>query len=206
MAFMRALLMALGLFLAVAAVALTGRDSTSTAAPVASAAGTDERPDGVRRCRNRIEGPGKLEIETKRRDVRIGRVVWFGLKQPRRTINEVPGRDLSLKSAIAVRAGRPVLLRIPVEAREHISMNYAAERDGTHEDTPRVADGQFLVRVHPCPPDTPSFSNGGRTRVGRWTAFSGGFQFDERGCYPIETSRPNGTWARKRVSFGKRCD
>jgi hypothetical protein len=159
-------------------------------------------PDGVRRCGARIETPGPTVIRP-RHDIRVGPVVWFALRHPERQIVASPGPDLLAKVAIAVRAGKPALIRIPRSARRDIALTYAADADGNTPSVRRVADGQVLVRVEPCPPGTRRFSDGGR--VGPWTTFSGGFVLRRRGCYPLEVARVGGRYLRKRVSFGKRC-
>jgi hypothetical protein len=198
----RALVAALALLAAVTTGALLTTDSPT--AKKQARATPSERPDGVRRCRNRIEGGGPIQIDAKKRDVRIGRVVFFGLRRAATDrLESYRGRDYLIKSAIAVRAGKPVFLRIPPEARDHITLDYATKRNGAFFDVRRVADGQFVVRVNPCPPATRQFTNG--RPIGRWTAFSGGFVFNARGCYPIEASRPGGGYARRLVGFGKRC-
>jgi hypothetical protein len=161
-----------------------------------------ERPDGVRRCSARSEAPGKTAID-RRRDIRIGPVVWFQLRHAEGQIVATRGRDLMAKVAIAVRAGKPVLVRIPRSARRDIALNYAADRDGNTPAVQHVADGQTLVRVEPCPPRTRRFSDG--RQVGPWTTFSGGFVFKRRGCYPLEVARVGGRYVRKRVSLGKPC-
>jgi hypothetical protein len=186
-----------------AAGAVAGRDRDAPKAPAAAGAPAGERPDGERRCRTRIEAPGQVTFN-RRRDLRAGPVVFFALRgaatdppQPRR------GGHYSRKSAIAVRAGGPVLLRIPPRARRDIALVYASERDGTLPNVERVADGQSLVRVHPCPPSTPRFSGSGR--VGRWTAFNGGFVYREPGCYPVQVARRGRPYVTRRVGLGERC-
>lgn len=178
----------------------------SAMAWVALAGAAAESPDGERSCGQRIEAgspEGGIRFD-RRRDLRIGAVVFFGLRRPKSQMVETPGRDIALKSAIAVRAGRrPVLLRIPRRVRGSIALSYAAEPDGTTADVRRVREGQSLVRVHPCPPGTPRFSGGGS--VGRYTAFSGGFVLRRRGCYPIEVGREGGAFVKRRVAFGRSC-
>jgi hypothetical protein len=165
-----------------------------------------EPSTGTRGCRARIESgsqPGGLRID-RRRDLRIGPVVFFGLRRPEhQMISGGRGRDPGAKIPIAVRAGKPVVLRIPPEARQDIALNYAVDRDGSGNDVRRVSDGQYRVRVTPCPPRTRRFSGPGR--VGRWTAFSGGFVFRAKGCYPIEVARAGKPFKRRLVAFGAPC-
>src|SRR3954462_12673862 len=93
-----------------------------------------ERPDGTRGCRARIEGPGGIKFHLKH-DLRVGPVVFFGLRLAAKgPLTEYRGRDPSWKSAIAVRAGAPVLLRVPPEARGDITLTYAVDRNGTPRD------------------------------------------------------------------------
>jgi hypothetical protein len=173
---------------------------TAPACIPASAAGP--AADGVRRCSARIEAEGRTVIDP-RQDVRVGPVVWFSLRHPERQIVDGHGPDLYAKVAIAVRAGKPVLIRIPRSVRREIALDYAADADGNTASVRRVADGQSLVRVEPCPQNTRRFSDGGR--VGPWTTFSGGFVFRRRGCYPLEVARAGGRYQRRRVSLGKPC-
>ena len=162
-----------------------------------------EHPDGVRSCRARIEGSPTFKFD-KKRDLRIGRVIFFGLLESGAHVTgRIPGRDYLLKAAIAVRAGEPVMLRIPPEARGAIALNYAAEPDGTAPNVQRVGDGQSLVLIRPCSPRTRRFSD--RRPIGKWTEFSGGFVFRERDCYPIEVSSSGKDYKRKVVSLGRRC-
>jgi hypothetical protein len=173
-------------------------------AVAAGGAHASERPDGTRGCRARIEaGGGGIEVD-RRRDLRVGPVVFFGLRKPRHQfVSATPRSDPAVKAAIAVRAGGPVLLRIPRAARRDLALNYAVERDGTPFNVRRVSDGQSLVRVTPCRPSTPRFSGGGR--VGRWTAFSGGFVMRARGCFPVEVARAGKPFVRRRIAFGATC-
>jgi hypothetical protein len=174
------------------------------AALAAAPAGGAPDTEWVRPCPTHIEGPGKLTIDDER-DLRVGPVVWFGLASGPRVTRpyETPGRDPSVKSAIAVRAGGPVLLRIPPEARGAISMVYGAERDGTTPNVRRVSEGQVLVRVKPCAPSRRRFSDG--RPIGPWTAFSGGFVMKKAGCYPVEVARRGKPFKRRMLGFGKRC-
>jgi hypothetical protein len=175
----------------------------AVAAVAAAPAGGDATTEWVRPCPTHIEGPGQLTID-KARDVRVGPVVWFGLANPRTSRpGKFRGSDPSVKSAIAVRAGGPVLLRIPSEARGEISMVYGAERDGTLPNVERVGEGQWLVRVTPCRPSRRRFSDG--RRIGPWTAFNGGFVMRAAGCYPIEVARRGEPFRRRTLGFGKRC-
>jgi hypothetical protein len=154
-------------------------------------------PDGVRRCSERVEGGVGVTISP-RRDIRIGPVVFFGLRRPgRQMVPGTHGRDPGYKIPIAVRAGRAVLLRIPPEARADVALNYAARNAGV------IADGQWLVLVKPCPPRTRRFTNG--KPIGRWTAFSGGLIVRTPGCYPIEVARRGKPFTRRLVALGRRC-
>src|SRR3954451_25060256 len=151
-------------------------------------------PDAVRPCEARVEGGGGVTI-TPRRDIRIGPVVFFGLRKPeRQRVVGTHGRDPGYKIPIAVRAGRPVLLR--VQSRE-LALNYATR------NADRVEKGQSLVLVKPCPPATRRFSGSGR--VGRWTTFSGGLIVRTPGCYPLEVARRGEPFVRRNVALGKRC-
>jgi hypothetical protein len=151
-------------------------------------------PDGVRPCDARVEGGDGVTISPKR-DVRIGPVVFFGLRHPeRQRVLGTHGRDPGYKIPIAVRAGRPVLLR--VQSHE-LAFNYATR------NVDRVEEGQSLVLVKPCPPSTRKFTDG--RPIGRWTAFSGGFIVRTPGCYPIEVARRGKPFVRRSVALGKRC-
>lgn len=154
-------------------------------------------PDGVRRCSARAEGGAGVTIAP-RRDIRIGPVVFFGLRHPKRQASPgTPGRDPSYKIPIAVRAGEPVLLRIPPEARGDIGLNYA------RRNAERLADSQTLVLVKPCPPLTRRFTDG--RPVGRWTTFSGGLVVRAPGCYPLEVARRGKPFTRRMIALGERC-
>jgi hypothetical protein len=181
---------------------LSGITLALAAIAAVPAGGVAERPDGVRGCATRAEVTGPLHLRNKA-NVRIGPVVFYGLAKPVR-LDRIRGRDRSLKSGIAVRAGRPVLLRIPPEARTDIALEYAVRRDGSFPDVRHVADGQALVRVSACPPDTRRFTDG--RRIGPWTGFAGGFVMRAAGCYPIEVARAGKPFKRRVIRFGrKRC-
>jgi hypothetical protein len=151
-------------------------------------------PDGVRPCQARIEGAGSVTIDA-RRDIHVGPVVFFGLRHPeRQRIAGTHGRDPGYKIPIAVRAGRPVLLRVQSH---DLAFNYATR------NVDRVEEGQSLVLVKPCPPRTRRFFGSGR--VGRWTAFSGGFIVRTPGCYPVEVARRGKPFVRRMVALGKPC-
>jgi hypothetical protein len=155
-------------------------------------------PDGVRPCSARVEGgSGGVTVDA-RRDIRVGPVVFFGLRRPeRQRIMGTHGRDPGYKIPIAVRTGKPVFLRVPPEARGNLALNYA------RRNAAKIEDGQSLVLVKPCPSQTRRFFGSGR--VGRWTAFSGGFIVRTPGCYPIEVARAGKAFTRRRVAFGRRC-
>jgi hypothetical protein len=175
----------------------------AVAAVAAAPAGGDAITEWVRPCPTHIEGPGKLTFD-KERDVRVGPVVFFGLGNPRGSRPDTfRGNDPSVKSGIAVRAGKAVRLRIPPEARGSISMVYGVDRDGTLPNVRRVRQGQALVRVKPCAPHRPRFSDG--RPIGPWTAFNGGFVMRGAGCYPIEVARAGKPFTRRMLGFGKRC-
>jgi hypothetical protein len=168
----------------------------------AAGPGAAERPDGARRCANRAEAPGaRLDVSGKD-NVRAGPVVFFSLARPTE-LERTRGQDPSLKVGIAVHAGPPVLLRIPRKARRRIALEYAVDRNGNFPEVRRVEDGQSLVRVTPCDPDTRRFSDG--RRVGPWTAFPGGFVVKRAGCYPIEVGRRGKPFKRLRAGIGARC-
>jgi hypothetical protein len=164
---------------------------------IAFSAAVTERPDAVRSCHARVEGGGGVTIRPQR-DIRIGPVVFFGLRHPeRQAVLGTHGRDAGFKIPIAVRAGRPVRLRIPPEVRGDLAFNYGARNAAV------IADGQSLVLVRPCPPRTRRFTNG--RPIGRWTAFSGGFIVRTPGCYPIEVARRGKPFTRRLVALGERC-
>jgi hypothetical protein len=180
---------------------LSGITLALAAIAAAPAGGASEVPDGVRGCATRAEGTGPLHLRDET-NLRIGPVVFYALARPTR-LERIRGRDPSLKSGIAVRSGGPVLLRIPPRARADVALNYAARPDGSSRDVRRVADGQTLVRVTPCPPGTRRFTDG--RRIGPWTGFAGGFVVRAAGCYPIEVARAGEPFKRRVVGFGRRC-
>jgi hypothetical protein len=151
-------------------------------------------PDGVRPCSARAEGTGPVTISA-RRDIRIGPVAFFGLRHPeRQRVLGTRGRDPGYKIPIAVRAGRPVLLR---SRSSDLTFNYATR------NVDQVEDGQSLVLVKPCPHGTRRFTDG--QPIGRWTTFSGGFIVRTPSCYPIEVARRGEPFVRRDVALGKRC-
>ena len=177
---------------------IEGPSSAST--PGGPPIATTDHADGVRPCRTRTEGSRTFEFD-KKHDIRIGRVIFFGLGGARASF--APARDYRIKSVIAVRAGKAVMLRIPPGARDEIALAYAANRDGSMPAVRRVDDGQSVVLLKPCSERTRRASDG--RRIGRWTKFSGGFVFREVGCYPVEVSGSGKEWTRKMIAFGTRC-
>src|SRR4051794_3553096 len=154
-------------------------------------------PDAVRPCSARAEGAGGMTISPER-DIRIGPVVFFGLRHPeRQSFPGTHGRDPGSKIPIAVRAGAPVLLRVPSGARGSLGLNYATR------SVARLERAQSLVQVEPCSPATRRFTDG--RPIGRWTGFSGGLVVRAPGCYPLEVARHGKPFVRRRVALGKRC-
>lgn len=98
----------------------------------------------------------------------------------------------SAKVGAFVRAGRPVVLSVPLSYRSTFFVHYAQTR----------AAGA-AVRIEPCPPSTPAFSYEGT--VGPVTGFSGGFEVTRPGCYPLDVRVEGGRSYRVRVALGRAC-
>ena len=168
-------------------------------------AGTGEPPrvEGLRKCAQRIEVGGKRAIRTAPRDLRVGPVIFFGLRKAADPSEhddlEPPHRhgDPTWKSPIAVRAGDPVVLAIEGGRANGASLIYDMRQ--FRADTVAGGGGDAAVRVKPCPPDTHRFF--GRGHVGRWTLFSGGFMLEGPVCVRVQVFRAGRVWSAP-VSFG----
>lgn len=176
---------------------------TTMAVAFVASAGAAPADLPVRGCASRAEGMGPLGIHQKA-NLHVGPVVFYGLRRAAtQPLEHVRGHYPTLKSAIAVRAGAPVVIRVPPEARGDVALEYWVKPDGGFPDVKHVADGQSEVLVKPCPPNTRRFSGPGR--VGSWTAYAGGFVLRAPGCYPIEVARQGKPFKRRLVGFGRRC-
>ncbi len=203
---MRKLTLALAVVAAIAVVVLIALGgSGDDDAPAARAAIEPPRVEGVRRCRERVEGgpSGTGAPSTGPDDVRVGPVTFFGLGRAARArrsqFEPLPnGHDQSWKAGITVTAGPPVVLVVDDALERGITLQY----DRRSFDGGRVTEGggDPAVRVEPCPPATPSFSGG---RVGPYTAFAGGFLLGRRACVTVQVFRSGRVWSRP-VSFGTR--
>lgn len=152
-------------------------------------------------CLQRIEAAPPWPTPAERRAARrasivLGDVTFWGLRQAR------TGLDRGMwKSAIDVRAGRPVTVRVAAADRDEVALDY---KPRVVSDPPRLSDGWTAVRFTPCPPRTKRFSRPGR--VGHETSFAGGFIVARPVCAELLVSRagaPRPT--RVRVAFGVRC-
>jgi hypothetical protein len=156
----------------------------------------------VRSCSERAEigrpvsGPG-------RGDVRVGPVFFAGAKQhadrPAAAFRPRRGEThMFMKVGLTARASTRVTLVIPSEHRSVAGLVYQGG-----EPPPRppftVANGGAAVRIRACRRDQRAFSYDGR--VGRWTAFPGGFLLTGAVCVPVEV-REGKRVHRTTLSFG----
>jgi hypothetical protein len=100
------------------------------------------------------------------------------------------------KSGLGVRAGAPLRIKVAVRDRSWLAVDY--------DRTDRSGKGAPEVRVIPCAPDTPRFSDDGV--VGEETGYAGGFVVQRNGCGTLLLRREGAAkWRRVRVAFGARC-
>ncbi|MGZ8782949.1 MAG: hypothetical protein ACXWZB_05570 [Gaiellaceae bacterium] len=162
----------------------------ATAAPAAN----EELP--ARDCRSRIEsGRGPLGFRTTG-SVVVGPVAFAALPHAATPAGLGPRREgdgrFFRKSAVLIRAGRPVVLSVPERFRNRLFLHYSRTDEGVPE-----------VRLEPCPPGMRAFSYSGR--VGKVTGFNGGFSLTHRGCYPLDVRVEGGRTYRVRIAFGYPC-
>src|SRR5690348_10224080 len=148
-------------------------------------------------CAQHVEGGGASAEERRaalRQSVRVGGVTFWGLRNAR-------GHDFSAKqqvwkSGLGVRAGAPLRIRVAARDRSWLAVDY--------DRTDSSGRGAPEVRVIPCDPDTPRFSDDGV--VGEETGYAGGFVAERNGCGTLLLRREGARkWRRVRVAFGARC-
>ena len=95
-----------------------------------------------------------------------------------------------------MRAGAPLRIKVAVRDRSWLAVDY--------DRTDTSGKGAPEVRVIPCSPDTPRFSDDGV--VGNETAWAGGFAVAREGCATLLLRRDGARkWRHVRVGFGRRC-
>ena len=170
------------------------------AAAAAGVAAAQEEEIPTRDCRSRIEsGRGPLAFDTTRSLV-VGPIAFSGLQPVTKPAPLGPAGEDGLrgrKSAVLVRAGRPLVLSVPERYRQRLFLNYTrgTERLGV--------GGTSEARLEPCAPATKAFSYDGP--VGRVTGFSGGFSVARPGCYPLDIRVEGGRTYRARLPLGYPC-
>jgi len=147
-------------------------------------------------CSQHVEGQGTAATRKAalRQSVRVGGVTFWGLENAR-------GHDFTTsrrvwKAGLGVRAGAPLRIRVRARDRSWLKVDY----DRT-DDSGR---GAVEVRVVPCDPATPRFSDDGV--VGDETGYAGGFIVQRNGCGTLLLRREGAErWRSVRVGFGMRC-
>src|SRR5262245_5837510 len=103
-------------------------------------------------CAQHVEGGGASPAERRaalRQSVRVGGVTFWGLRNAR-THDFASGQHV-YKSGLGVRAGKPLRIRVAAQDRSWLAVDYdRADRSGR---------GAPEVRVIPCDPATPRFSD-----------------------------------------------
>jgi hypothetical protein len=150
-------------------------------------------------CAQHVEGPGVTARERAaalRQSVRVHGATFFGLRNARSHHFEGSRTNRVWKSGLGVRAGAPMRIKVARRDRSWLALDY--------DRTDRSGDGAPLVRVIPCDPDTPRFSDDGV--VGEETGWAGGFVVRHDGCATLLLRRDGAQrWRRVRVGFGTRC-
>lgn len=158
----------------------------------------EPRPDTVRDCATRVEGP---RLQPGRHDVVAGPIAFYGLGDaaghPSDYRDRGGGRYASLKTVTEVEANAVVTVAVAPGERD-LALNYE------HRRLPaiaRLSELQRTVEFRACAPSHSGFS--GRGRVGPRTQFNGGFASAGPGCrtfyvFPGQDAEP----IRLRVGFG----
>jgi len=94
------------------------------------------------------------------------------------------------KLGLDVRAGRPIILKVPPAWRRMYSLIFA----GGSRPVTRVADGDVTVTVHAC-----------AGALGAWSGYAGGYEVRGPVCVPL-TVRVGRRSATIHVSVGRRCN
>jgi hypothetical protein len=147
-------------------------------------------------CSQHVEGGGataEQRAAALRQSVRVGGTTFFGLRNARR--HDFTEQHV-WKAGLGVRAGAPLRIKVAVRDRSWLAVDY--------DRTDQSGKGAPEVRVIPCDPDTPRFSDDGV--VGEETGYAGGFVAQRNGCGTLLLRRENARkWRRVRVAFGARC-
>ena len=149
-------------------------------------------------CAQHVEG-GRISARQRRaalrQSVRVGGATFYGLRNARR--HDFSADQHVWKSGLGVRAGAPLRIKVAVRDRPWLAVDY--------DRTDTSGTGAPEVRVIPCSPDTPRFSDDGV--VGEETGYAGGFVVQRNGCATLLVRREGASqWRRVRVGFGVRCD
>jgi hypothetical protein len=159
----------------------------------------------VRDCASRVEG-GRLRPDLAR-DVRVGPVIFYGLREaaaaPMRDFAAPPRLGRAWKTVTEVRAATRVTVTISPPDRRAAVLLYGNFDRMNRQGMWKLTDGAAAVRFEACPPDQPRFS--GRGPVGRRTQFNGGFLTNGARCIVVEARvlGEEGSF-RRDVSFGTR--
>ncbi|MDA0163895.1 hypothetical protein OM076_26730 [Solirubrobacter ginsenosidimutans] len=150
-------------------------------------------------CSQHVEGP-PISAETRaaalRQSVRVHGATFFGLRRARTADFEGKRANPVIKSGLSVRAGAPMRIKVAARDRDWLALDY--------DRTDKSGEGAPMVRVVPCAPDTPRFSDDGV--VGDETGWAGGFVVRRNGCATLLLRREGEErWRTARVAFGARC-
>lgn len=159
-------------------------------------AGPPERPVD-RTCATRAEAPNRVPVILPRRDLVMGRAVFFGLRDGVLVPKARAGEDSVVKLGIAVRTGAPLTVRLTLIGAAGVALDYGGPGSG---DPLRVADGQRAVRFFACPPSTRRFSDG--RALGAWTGYTGGFLVAHPGCVRLRVTARGDRAVTRRVAIG----
>lgn len=104
-------------------------------------------------------------------------------------------RSVFKKAGLSVDAGSAVTLRV-LSRRAGLVYRHATSDAERWQDTDRV------LRIKPCAPDHPAFSDDGT--VGPRTGFAGLVVADRKKCVRVRVSRGGRSWV-ARLPIGRRC-
>ena len=103
--------------------------------------------------------------------------------------------SIGKKTGLSVNAGNPVTLRM-LTPRAGLIYRPATRLAERWQDADRI------LRVKPCAPDHPNFSDDGT--VGPRTGFAGAMIADRAKCVRVRVSRDGESWI-ARIPLGRRC-
>jgi hypothetical protein len=151
-------------------------------------------------CASHVEGREPTAEERRaagRWSITAHGATFFGLRHAALENFRRRRANKGYKAGLGVTYGAPLRIKVAMRDRAWLALDYDRE-------TKQQGVGAPEIRVVPCSPDTPRFSDDGV--VGNETGWAGGFVVQREGCATLLLRREGEKhWRRVRVGFGRAC-